>query len=110
MASEKVAHIYEFTLNPMFKLSYTGIPHNSKKSCELLHPTRFLEINSKINLALLPWAINVSKKEEYLPKYVSRFDNSGPIDYYVCELCKGRVNPAYFEYHLQTVHLEVLKK
>jgi hypothetical protein len=52
----------------------------------------------------------MSKKDEDLPKYVLRFDKSGPIDFYVCELCKARVSPSNFDYHLQNVHPEILKK
>ena len=39
-----------------------------------------------------------------LPKHVEKFDTSGPIDFYVCELCKGRVSPVYWDDHLKQVH------
>jgi hypothetical protein len=45
-----------------------------------------------------------------LPEGVLRFDTSGPVDFYVCELCKARVSPSHWEYHLQTEHQEVLEK
>ncbi|MFI5422235.1 MAG: hypothetical protein ACHQ1H_14825, partial [Nitrososphaerales archaeon] len=52
----------------------------------------------------------MSGKQEDLPKYVLRFDKSGPIDFYVCELCKARITPSNWDYHLKTLHPEVWKK
>jgi hypothetical protein len=49
----------------------------------------------------------MSGKDTKLPKYVAGFDTSGPVDYYVCELCKGNNNPFFFEYHLKEKHPEV---
>ncbi len=54
-------------------------------------------------------AHHLSEKDS-LPKYVSRFDRSGAVDFYVCEICKGRVSPSNWDYHVQTVHSEVSKK
>ncbi len=51
-------------------------------------------------MALMP----SSRSETELPKFVERFETSGPVDYYVCKICKGRVNPLYFEFHLKTKH------
>jgi len=48
------------------------------------------------------------KKE--LPKYVESYVTTGPVDYYLCELCKGRVDPMYFQYHLETKHSEVTRE
>ena len=39
-----------------------------------------------------------------LPKYVERLDTSGPVDFYICEMCKGRVSPNYWSSHLETIH------
>jgi hypothetical protein len=32
---------------------------------------------------------------------------SGPVDYYVCELCKGNINTFFFKDHLKGEHPEV---
>jgi hypothetical protein len=44
-----------------------------------------------------------------LPPHVSRFDQSGPVDFYVCEICKGRISPSNWDYHMHTVHPDAVK-